>query len=173
MSPGTLPLEQAMPPVPLAATVKLDIAPVSISDQRRLDDLLRECWKRESSPAISTQAITTRDFVITLSRIEALRAEEEEDDRPSEHAYNMAVQLLREAAQELKMDFPRASASVGPGRGLRITWSSGTREIRLICGGSPTKKTYIYRESGSEHAVDYSVNGSWLAQYLRWVLHAF
>ncbi|MEK7407587.1 MAG: hypothetical protein AAB225_21115 [Acidobacteriota bacterium] len=105
-----------------------------------------------------------------MRRIEELREEEDEEDRPSEYACEVALELLRKAARELRLEFRRAGVSVGPGGGLRITWSSGAREVRLICGAGPTNKTYVYSESRDGHAVDYAVNGAMLARYLRWVL---
>ena len=129
-----------------------------------------QSWIQEPSSGVSAEDVTSKDYVITLSRIEDLRQEEEED-RPSDYAYDRAVALLRGAAQELRLNFLRASASVGPGLGLRITWSSGAQEVRLICGGSPERKTYIYKESSTGgHRVDFDVSGVLLADHLRRIL---
>ena len=85
-------------------------------------------------------------------------------------AASCALKVLAEAARELSLDFPRASVSVGPNRGIRVTWSRGHGEVRLICGGSVANKSYIFSESGSQHGVEYIIDGKHLAQHLRWAL---
>ena len=130
---------------------------------------LTKPWMVGSTPTSAAATLTSRDYVISLERIEALRHESDEDDRPTDYSYRMSLDLLKEVATDLKTEFSRAIAAVGPGRGLRVTWSLGTRQVRLICGGSPSNKTYIYIESNSEHNVDYQVTGSRLATYLRWL----
>ena len=193
MSSGTLPLSSAMdlkgpmPPGPSGATVKLQVRlgsstagspsdeprfalpgpPSWTFGQRSLCDCSREWWEQGSNAA-AAEALTSRDYVITLKRIEELRDEEDEEDRPSEYAYKRALDLLRQTAKELRLDFRRAHVCIGPDGGLRITWSSGAREVRLICGAGPTSKTYIYHESPGAHDVEYSVNAPALTRYLRW-----
>ena len=183
MSSGTLPLSGsdalgvAMPAPPSGATVKFDVrsgnlapGPGAGAQHVALCDFLRECWEQGSNAA-AAEALTSGDYVVTVKRVEDLRAQEEdEEDRPSEYAYRTALELLRQAARELGRHFRRAGVSVGPERSLRITWSLGVREVRLICGGRPTNKTYIYQESPGGHAVEYRVNGAMLAGYLRWLL---
>jgi hypothetical protein len=186
MSTGTLPLlfpgdestrtGQSVSP----ATVKVDFGPnypfaipselpagiYSTSETK----ILQRHEIQSGAAAVSFDAVTSSDYVITLGRIEELRREENDDDRPSDHAYDGALKVLLEAARELSLKFPRASASVGPNRGLRITWSYGPREVRLIFGGSASNKSYIYGESGSKHGVEYVVDGRHLAEHLRWAL---
>lgn len=126
-------------------------------------------FERQASTAVS-DTIASGDYGTTLARVEQLRREDIEDDRPSEFAYQCALNVLVEAGRELGLKFPRASASVGPNRGLRITWSLAAKEVRLICGGTPANRSYIYSESGPNHGVDHTVNGDQLAQHLRWAL---
>jgi hypothetical protein len=125
---------------------------------------------QQGGAAVSSDAVTSIDYVITLRRIEELLREENEDDRPSDYAYGVVLKVLLVAARELSLKFPRASVSVGPNRGLRVTWSRGPKEVRLICGGSAANRSYIYSESGSQHGVEFIVDGRQLAQHLRWVL---
>ena len=177
MSSGTFalmtPSDLGLPvlPAPSGATVKLHVRPPDGSFEYPWDDgCARESWQRESAWAVSAETLTSGDYVTTLKRIEEFRAEEDEDDRPSDYACQKARELLRQAAKELRFDFRRARVSVGPGRSLRLTWSSRDREARLICGGGPANKTYIYSESPAGHTVDYIVDGARLARYLCWVL---
>ncbi len=125
--------------------------------------------QRESA-AVSADTVTGTDYVITLDRISDLRAESEEEDQPSRYAEDLAVQVLADTARMLGVDFPRASVSVGPNRGLRITWSAAGGEVRLICGGSEANRSYIYSEHGDQHGVEHAVTGRHLAQHLRWAL---
>jgi hypothetical protein len=132
--------------------------------------IIQRAEMQQGTAAVSSDAVTSSEYVITLGRIEDLKGEEHEEDRPSDHAYSCALKVLAEAARELRLDFPRASASVGPNRGLRITWSRGYGEVRLVCGGSADNKSYIYSESVSQHGIEYTVDGRHLAQHLRWAL---
>src|ERR1700692_574210 len=125
---------------------------------------------QQGSSAVSSDAVTSAEYVITLGRIEELKSEADEEDRPSDDAHGCALKVLAETARELSLDFPRASVSVGPNRGRRITWSRGYGEVRLVCGGSAANKSYIFSEFGSQHSFDYVVDGRRLAQHLRWAL---
>jgi len=120
--------------------------------------------------SVSSVPVTSPDYAVTLDRIGDLRREELEEDRPTEYAYQGVLNILVGAARELGLDFPRASASVGPNGSLRITWSHGSCEVRLVYGGAAGNGTYIYSELGREHAVDYVVDGDHLAKHLRWAL---
>lgn len=122
------------------------------------------------SSAVSSYSVTSGEYVITLDRIADLNNEPDEEDRPSDYAKGTALKALAETARELALAFPRASVSVGPNRGLRITWSRGPGEVRLVCGGSIDNKSYIYTEFGKDHSVGYVVDGRQIAERLRWAL---
>ena len=64
---------------------------------------------QQGAAAVSADSITSIDYVNTLGRIEELRQEENEDDRPSDHAHDLALKVLVEAARELGSRFPSAS----------------------------------------------------------------
>jgi hypothetical protein len=134
--------------------------------------IVQRAEMHQGTSAVSSEAVTSGEYVITLGRIDELKSEADEEDRPSDHARGCALKVLAETARELSLEFPRASVSVGPNRGLRITWSRGYGEVRLVCGGSAANKSYIYSESGSQHSVEYVVDGRRLAQHLRWALRA-
>jgi hypothetical protein len=159
----------------MASTVALHPAGL-VGHARRPDSpatitiIQRSEMQQATASAVSSDAVTSSEYVLTLHRVEELRGEADEEDRPSDYAYDCALKALIETARELSLDFPRASASVGPNRGIRITWSRGNGEVRLVCGGSAANKSYIYSEFGSQHGVDYIVDGVHLAQHLRWAL---
>jgi hypothetical protein len=129
-------------------------------------------WRQVAPSTAASEELTSREYVITWDQIEELRREEEQEDRPSDIAYQRALTILRQAARQLGRNFPQAIVATGPDRSLRLLWSCGRREVRLVIGGTPANKTYFYRESAGHHEVDYIVNGTKLAGYLRWVLAA-
>ncbi|MGA2594735.1 MAG: hypothetical protein ABSH32_32960 [Bryobacteraceae bacterium] len=185
MATGTLPLylrcyESTRTGQPVSPTVKgdfdtkyaVDVPPEAPAAAYSTTEakVVQRPEMQQGAAGVSADSVTSGDYVITLGRIEELRTEENEDDRPSDYANDLGLKVLIEAARELGLRFPRASVSVGANRGLRVTWSYGPREVRLVCGGSTANKSYIYAESGSEHGIECILDGSHLAQHLRWVL---
>jgi len=150
----------------------LAYANVRCSDSPATVTITRPAEAYQASSAASSRTITSGEYVVTLTRIAELDSETDEDDRPSEYARDNALRVLAETARDLALTFPRASASVGPNRGLRLTWSRGPGEVRLVCGGSADNKSYIYAEYGKDNTVDYTVNGRHVAEHLRWALRA-
>jgi len=92
----------------------------------------------------------------------ALDEEESEEDKPSKFASEVSV--LKQAAQFLKRQFPRGSASVGANQGLRLTWRLPKGEVRLIVDGAKASKTYLYVElAAADSFVEYAISGEKLA----------
>ena len=127
-------------------------------------------WPQVAASVAASEVLTSREYAITWAQVEELRNEEEEEDRPTDYAYQRAVAILKEAAGQLGPNFPQAVVATGPDRSLRLLWSCGRREVRLVIGGAPANKTYFYREPAGYPGVDYIVNGIKLAGYLYWVL---
>lgn len=150
-------------------TYPVDVQPEAPADFSSINDpkVVQRLGLQQGGAAVSSDTVTSSDYVLTLERIDELRQEEREDDRPSDHGYFAVKKVLAEAARELSLRFPRASVSVGPYRGLRVTWSFGTAEVRLIIGGSAANRSYIYWELGTHHGVVHSVDGRHLAHHLR------
>jgi hypothetical protein len=123
----------------------------------------------QHSPATSSCPLTSRYFKMTLDDIERLQNEADDDDRPSAYARQLAINVLRDAATYLGLDFPRAIPVVGPNNSLRLHWNAPGREVRVVFGGTPENKTYLYWESSAGHGADYSVDGRRLADSLRGV----
>jgi hypothetical protein len=117
----------------------------------------------------ASTSITSFDFGVTLDKIRELLAEEDEDDRPSEEAYNRTILLLRQAAERAGLKFPRAMAATGPGRSVRLIWMREQREVRLMIGGSASNRSYIYWRRGPESGVDENIKPEYLAAYLEWL----
>src|ERR1043166_1245282 len=96
---------------------------------------------RWHSLSATTVNVASADYATTVARVDRLSTDEAEEVRPSPHASQIALRVLAGAGAELGLDFPRASASVGPNGSIRITWSFGRKEVRLICAGADTLRS--------------------------------
>jgi len=114
------------------------------------------------------------DYWTTRDRVEQLAREPETDEDlpeyPTDEAVGWAIGLLSTAGQILGENFPRGSAAVGEDGGVRITWSRGDKEVRLVCGGTRENRSYIYFEDGPVYGVDDVVTGMRLAEFLMWLI---
>ena len=97
---------------------------------------------------------------------------EEGEQRPSDHAINVATSLILEAHRIVGADFPNASVSAFEGA-VRITWSRPDRQVRLICPSADGRQAHIYHEEiqhgrSRNYDVLQDVTGEILARWLRW-----
>ncbi len=129
-----------------------------------IDDLGRETPINGASTSI-----TSFDFGVTLDKMRELLAEEQEDERPTERAYESAIVLLRQTAERIGLKFPRAIAATGPGRSVRLIWMREQREVRLMIGGSVANRSYIYWRTGPASGVEENIKAEYLAAYLDWL----
>lgn len=111
---------------------------------------------------------------ITQNRLlELLREEDEDEDllKPTNYAFDKAWNLVENASKVLKKKFPKAWVSTDGEGGIRLTWSKlqSEAEVRLICGATPEKRTYIYNEQGAKYGVIEQVSASSLSQWLTWL----
>jgi hypothetical protein len=123
-----------------------------------------------ASSSSAAVALTSVDFGFTLDRLRSLRSDDDEQDRPSDQAYHRTVGLLRETARRIGMQFPGAIAATGPGRSVRLLWSSNEKELRLVIGGSAVNRSYIYWRHGARSGVDDTVEAIRFARYLNWII---
>jgi hypothetical protein len=125
-----------------------------------------------AAPNMSVAAsgsLTSKDYQITLDRLRELQHEEDEEDRPSDYAYDRAIRLLRDLACDLGMEFPRAIIVTGPGKSIRLLWTRNEREVRVTVGGSETSKSYIYWQASGRSGVQGTFDGRILRGYLNWL----
>ena len=121
---------------------------------------------RPLAASTSASRLTSLEYGQTLACVHLLRSDEDEQDRPSDEAYQRTLRLLSETAQHVGMHFPRGIAATGPGRSVRLLWSSGEKELRLVLGGSAANRSYIYWRTSGHSGIDESIEASRLAQYL-------
>jgi hypothetical protein len=133
----------------------------------RLD--LSDGLRRESPTNGASTSITSFAFGVTVDKMRELLAEEHEDDRPTDQAYNSAIVLLRQTAERIGLKFPRAIAATGPGRSVRLIWMREQREVRLMIGGSVANRSYIYWRTGPASGIDENIKPEYLAAYLDWL----
>jgi hypothetical protein len=118
----------------------------------------------------ASTSITSFDFGVTLEQIHALLAEEEPDDQPSPEAYERTMGLLRRTAERSGMKFPRALAvATGPSRSVRLIWMREQKELRLMIGGTPANRSYIYWRTGTLSGIDENIDPEYLAAYFNWL----
>jgi hypothetical protein len=114
-------------------------------------------------------ALTSPEFGATLEQLRDLLNDEDEQDRPSEEAFDRTIAFLRDTANKLGMNFPRAVAATGPGRSVRLLWASNEKELRVVIGGTPLNRSYIYWRDSGRSGVDDRINTEQFAKYLSWI----
>jgi hypothetical protein len=126
--------------------------------------------RASSTSAAASHPLTSRDYQITLNRIRELRSEEDEMDRPSDHAYDRTVVLLRNVANKIGMQFPTAIVATGPSQGIRLLWMRDERELRVTVGGSERNKSYIYWLESGRSGIEHTLTEQTFLQRLNWLV---
>ncbi|NER34286.1 MAG: hypothetical protein F6J93_09670 [Oscillatoria sp. SIO1A7] len=109
------------------------------------------------------------NFTTTIKRVLELLELEEEDDygilKPTEYAFQTAMQLVLEAYEIMGNRFPRGSTCTDEQGGISITWQSKQpkRAVILFCPCSPEKPAYIYRDTQDDHGSEDVIFSSTLA----------
>jgi hypothetical protein len=98
-----------------------------------------------------------------------LKQEDDEEDQPSDYAYEWTFRVLRDLAASLGMSFPRAIVVTGPSQGIRLLWTRNEREVRVTVGGSDANKSYIYWRDSGRSGVDSKLDGRTLQRHLNWL----
>ncbi|NER34285.1 MAG: hypothetical protein F6J93_09665 [Oscillatoria sp. SIO1A7] len=115
------------------------------------------------------------NFTTTLKWIMELLELEEEDDygilKPTEYAFQTAMQLVVEAYEFLGNRFPRSSnSSTDEAGGIILTWKNydKTGKVMLFCPASSEEAAFIYHKTPQQSAaaVDKEVSSSKLAYWL-------
>jgi hypothetical protein len=109
----------------------------------------------------------------TLSRLFDLLEERGQDDYgaidPTQYAFKTAYKLVEEAERYCVVTVPGAP-NVDSGGGVRITWKSGDRQVRLVCPATKINPVYIYQESLEGHKSEQNVTAGILAEKLVWLI---
>ena len=112
---------------------------------------------------------------VSLQRLLDLLAENGEDDHgvvsPTQFAFKLASQFVLNAEWKIGQEL-RSSPVVDSEGGIRITWKSGNKTIKLICPATPNAPIYIYQSSPTGSSVhNQNVTSAMLADRLSWLLH--
>lgn len=113
-------------------------------------------------------------FTTTIKGILELLELEEEDDygilKPTEYAFQTAMQLVVEAYEIIGNRFPRGSTCTDERGGISITWQSKQpkRAVIMFCPCSPEKPAYIYRDTQDDYGSEDVISSSTLVQWLEW-----
>lgn len=109
----------------------------------------------------------------TLHSINELTNEVDEGDGypavPSAYALGRACNLVERAGTLVMNESPAGSASSDVNGGIRVTWRSESRELRLVIPGTPAGRGYIYLRSGSESKISEDLSLDTLAARLAWL----
>lgn len=122
-----------------------------------------------------TQLAPKNELLAIHSDLIALRSEEDEEDyiyKPTDYAFNTAVELLRVAYLGAGGDISRPAVTPDGEGGIRIEWRHLEREVRLICPAQSNQQPYIYFEVGDNFKIVEDVNGNALASWLSWLNNA-
>jgi hypothetical protein len=116
----------------------------------------------------------TRDGISgTLRSINILTGEADEGDGypavPSVYALDLALQLVERAGARVMTDSPVGSASSDVNGGIRVTWRSESRELRLVIPGTPNGQGYLYVHTGSKSEISAVLSFDTLAARLAWL----
>jgi hypothetical protein len=102
-----------------------------------------------------------------------LYADDEYDEdflRPTKSAIYKARLWLTKVSRILS-DLPMGShVSTDGSGGVRIEWSVGEKNVRLVIAARPSSKSYIYHEAGSEYGVDRSISPETISRWLKWLV---
>lgn len=152
----------------------LDVVPPEATQYRylaKVRDTLASFFEYPGA-GLSDEIISDKsEFGVLLSRINALMTREEDEDEediPSDYAYNLVSDLLTEAYSLIKTVFPRGSASESSG-GIRVTWVNKNKEVRLVVPAQPNRNSYIYQESSDQYSLIEKASAIDLSYWLKWL----
>jgi hypothetical protein len=110
---------------------------------------------------------------LSVQRLVSLLDENGEDDYgkigPSQYAFKSAFRLVANAVVNLGRDLP-SSPVVDSEGGIRVTWRSGDKIVKLVCPASKDAPIYIYHSSRSGNSLrNQNVTATVLAERLAWL----
>jgi hypothetical protein len=134
-----------------------------------------------SEPAVVAQEAAGEDpgslspeAEIVMQRLHALREEEDVDEygvlAPTAFSFETACTLVREVADRLQSGFPRGWVTPDSEGGIRIEWSRGARQVRLVVPAREGGQRYLYWEEESQASLDQNVSSQSLAEKLSWLI---
>lgn len=115
-----------------------------------------------------------KDYEIVKSRLEALMEDSEDYDedfkKPTLGAYIAAYDLVKDAGLKLGAKFPKAAIFPTERQGIRLQWSGGDRQVRLVVAAKKTFPTYLYHQEGKLYKSEDNPTAHDLARWLNWLL---
>ena len=118
-------------------------------------------------------AVSETNFNITLSRLDQLLQEDQEDEygaaRPTHYAYAWAKDLLCRVESLLQGTVLRASVATDTEGGVHFYWKSSGREVQLALPSQEAGACYIYRRWEGDSDIQTEVTAQVLATALGWL----
>jgi hypothetical protein len=144
--------------------------PVVLQEAKMVTGRLRRDGDRYLAAVDDQGGSADAYYPIVASRVETLLNEDDEEDRPTEHALVRTMELLSSA--HCLVPIPRASVATTVERGIHVYWKRPDRLLKLSIPAQGSESTFIYHEHGQEHAAERHVSPQVLADWLRWFNNA-
>lgn len=112
---------------------------------------------------------------VSLERLFELLEERGNDDHgavdPTQYAFKTASQLVLKAECKLIREV-KSSPVVDSEGGIRVTWKSGNKQVKLVCPAASNAPIYIYQSSPARSIVyNQDVTFNLLADRLSWLFN--
>ncbi len=134
---------------------------------------IADVWRGKTKQALDQQLSDLTERMVESMAIE--------DDwpLPTPHAKSSAIRVVPQAYHLMRTGhadeyarLPIPFVSTDDTGGLRIRWKfqadADTRELRVNFGSTPTRRTYIYYQSGTQHGTT-ELNAQQLSERLHWL----
>lgn len=126
------------------------------------------------NPTCASEHLTQgfKELTRLRSAIADLYFDDEYDDeflRPSAYAFDKSNLLLTKVSHILSGLPGGGYVSTDGAGGIRIEWSVGEKNVRLIIAESQSGKSYIYHEAGSIYDVDRDISPKSVSKWLDWL----
>jgi len=94
--------------------------------------------------------------------------DEEEEVRPTTHAFELTYDLLVAAQEHISVPLPRATVSTDDAGGVFVFWRDGPRKLHLHMPSRAEEQSYLYHEEGTDYSVVYGISPVVLVDWLQW-----
>lgn len=107
-----------------------------------------------------------------FSALTVLLEDDEYDDdflRPTGYAIEQVRKWLSQVNHIIAKIPSGGHFSTDGSGGLRVEWSKGQKEIRLIVPATKEQVAFIYHEDGTDYGADQTISSHAIAKWLTWL----
>src|SRR5262249_26460762 len=110
---------------------------------------------------VTTAPADTSGLAQTFAELQEGFADDEEYDetflRPTATAFAAALSMTVQVYLLMAERFPRASVAADGGGGVRLTWTDGDRNVRLVFSAREPESPYLYHETALQYGLERAV----------------